>query len=100
MISELARDTAAVFALFWNLCRSWLPAEIISDIDKFIAAHSLPAMDPAATTPAQEGSYKVTIGDTDFDFHNVRLAPPMGMMASNYARYALTTLLPEPFAQG
>ncbi len=86
MISALARDTAAAFALFWNLCRSWLPDEIIRDIDDFVAAHGLPSMDPTAITPTQDGAYTIAIGDTNFDFHDVRLAPPMGVMASNYAR--------------
>ena len=86
MLSELAQDTAAVFALFWNLCRSWLPEEIISDIDNFVTADGLPGMDPGPITPAPEGAYSITIEDTTFDFHNVQLAPPMGMMASNYAR--------------
>lgn len=86
MISALARDTAAAFAVFWNLCRSWLPDEIICDIDKFVAAHGPPSMDPTATAPAQDGAYTITIGDAAFDFHDVRLAPPMGVMASNYAR--------------
>ncbi|KAF8340075.1 hypothetical protein F5887DRAFT_919603 [Amanita rubescens] len=96
--SKLTFGTAAVFTLFWNLCRSWLPPAIISDIDKFVAAHNMPAMDPAAATPAQEGSYKVMIGDTDFDFHDVRLAPPMGMMASNYARAMHTDKQPHEWA--
>lgn len=86
MLSELARDTAAVFALFWNLCRSWLPEEIIRDIDNFVATHGLPGMDPGAIAPAPEGAYSITIEDATFAFHDVQLAPPMGMMASNYAR--------------
>jgi hypothetical protein len=85
-LSELARDTAAAFALFWNLCQSWLPSEIIQDINNFIAKEELPPMDPAGPTPAQDGAYRVMIEDTSFDFSDVRLTPPMGVMASNYAR--------------
>ena len=64
MISELARDTAAAFALFWNLCQSWLPPVIVSDINKFVAMHSLPAMDPAAATSVYRSGYddrKITV---------------------------------------
>lgn len=63
-----------------------MPDEIIRDIDDFVAAHGLPSMDPTAATPAQDGAYTIAIGDMTFDFHDVHLAPPMGVMASNYAR--------------
>lgn len=31
-IEELNQDTCAAFALFWNMCLSWLPPEITADI--------------------------------------------------------------------
>ena len=86
MISVLAWDTAAAFVLFWNLCQSWLPDKIIHDIDNFIAVHGLPSMDPTAISLAQDGAYTIVIGDMNFVFHVACLAPPMGVMASNYAQ--------------
>ncbi|KAF8347507.1 hypothetical protein F5887DRAFT_881786, partial [Amanita rubescens] len=86
MVDNLAQQTSAVFALFWNLCRAWLPDEIISDFEDFIHKNGLPAMNRDWKTTTREGSYEVVIGETSFNFHDVELAPPMGLMASNYSR--------------
>lgn len=86
MVDTLAHQTSAVFALFWNLCRSWLPGGIIGDFDDFIRKNGFPAMNRDWKTTSREGSYEVVIGETSFNFHDVELAPPMGLMASNYSR--------------
>jgi hypothetical protein len=92
MVEDLDQRTAAAFALFWNLSRSWLPEPIIRDFDDFIKKNGVPPMNRQWTTPTQEGSYKVTIEGVTFDFDDAHLAPPMGLVASNYARYGANFL--------
>ena len=85
-IEELNEDTCAAFALFWNLCRSWLPDEIINDIDASTLSLGLPPMAPTVQD-SHDGGYHITLPDgLTVSFSDVRLAPPMGLTANNYAR--------------
>ena len=43
-------------------------------------------MDVTHQLDSHEGAYKVTVHGITFHFSNVRLAPPSGVMARNYAR--------------
>ena len=56
-LEELDKDTCAAFALFWNLCHSWVPAEIIDDIDTFTIGAGLPPMD-SKIQDTHTGNYK------------------------------------------
>jgi len=85
-IEELNEDTCAAFALFWNLCRSWVPPEVIQDIDTFTLGLGLPPMAPKAQD-SHSGDYHITLSNgMAISFSDVRLAPPMGLTANNYAR--------------
>lgn len=43
-------------------------------------------MDASRQLDSSEGSYEVILNGIPFQFTNVRLAPPTGVMARNYAR--------------
>jgi len=86
-IEEMNKDTCAAFALFWNMCRSWLPAGIIDDIDNFVINSGLPPMHPDVQE-GHEGEYNIKRDDgLTISFTGVCLAPPMGLAANNYARW-------------
>lgn len=95
----LNKDGASLFALAWQRMLSVLPSEVVEDFKQFIGDNGLPRMDPdnpLATLPplskgnAQNehptGTFSVTIGDDVFEFHNVELAPPSGVVGDNYSR--------------
>lgn len=86
--SDMNRDISAAFALFWNLCRFWLPDTIIADFDKFMQDTNIYPMngDPLALGKL-EGKYTITFDETEFEFTDARLAPPAGNVSTNYARY-------------
>lgn len=84
-IEDINENTCAAFALFWNICRSWLPPIIIDDIDKFTIGSGLPPMHPDIME-GHDSDYQITIDKLTFTFSNARLAPPMGLTANNYAR--------------
>lgn len=77
---------SSAFAIFWNLCRSWLPEQIIKDFDDFMVKSGILAMGSVNGT---NGDYTAQVGDGTHIFNDVQLAPPQGVMAVNYARYGL-----------
>ncbi|KAF8331270.1 hypothetical protein F5887DRAFT_895022 [Amanita rubescens] len=85
-IEDINQNTCAAFALFWNICRSWVPPTIIDDIDKFTIGSGLPPMHPDIIE-GHDSDYQITINQLTFTFSNARLAPPMGLTANNYARF-------------
>jgi hypothetical protein len=90
-IEELNQDTCAAYALFWNMCQSWLPAEITDEIDDFTVNSGLPPMNPEVQE-GHDGDYSFTVDGPTVNFSGVRLAPPSGLIANNYARCALQLL--------
>ena len=92
-IERMNYRTSSAFALFWNLCRSWLPQEIIADIDEFMSSTGISAMDGNRRLSSIDGDYEATVGGLTYKFSNVRLAPPQGVMAANYSRYDLLLFL-------
>lgn len=94
-INDLDKKTSSAFTLLWNLCKIILPSEVIEDFDEFMKREDMVRMgapEDAATHaigigPAV-GSYTVNVGDVGFEFHNVEMAPPCGVVAQNYARWA------------
>ncbi len=96
---------SASFALFWNLCKSVVPNEIINDFLEYLQELGIGRMDGngAMSCDAEgKGSYKVEIEagpnkkQEVFEFNNVDLAPPTGVSGENYARcvhYLLNKIL-------
>ena len=86
---EVNNDISAAFALFWNLCRFWLPSTIIADVDNFMQESNIY---PMAANSAEKpygnlnGKYIITVDDTEFEFTDACLAPPAGVVSQNYAR--------------
>lgn len=85
-------EASSAFAVLWGLARSQLDPEIIADFDTFLAkiGHDV-RMDGDKTMGVDEfghGKYKIKLdeGEREFEFHNVELAPPTGVMAENYCR--------------
>jgi len=78
---------SSAFALFWNLCRAWLPADIIADFDKFMTETGITVMGGDRHSCALDGDYEAMVDGQTYKFSDVRLAPPQGAMAVNYARY-------------
>lgn len=88
-VQNLDTDTSAVFAMFWNMCRAWLPDEIIKDIDAFTRRTRIPLMDGGHRIDANTGKYAVFIDGIEIEFYDALLAPPTGVMSTNYARFVL-----------
>jgi len=78
---ELDKHTCSAFAFFWNLCRGWLPPEVIKDTDNWLNQSQAPAMDASHQLSSHEGSYNITVDGIRFQFSDVYLAPPTGVMA-------------------
>lgn len=72
--------------MFWNMCHAWLPEEIIKDIDAFTSRTRIPLMDGQHRIDASTGKYMVLVDGMEIEFHDVLLAPPTGVMSTNYAR--------------
>lgn len=82
--------TSCLFAVFWNICRSRLPPEVMDDIVNFNEQHKLPRMDAGSGAPVQTGRVALDLGAHPIVFHDIELAPACGMLGANYARCALT----------
>lgn len=83
-------NASCAFAMFWNLCRTILPDNIISDIEEFMkTAGPDMRMDGHGRMPINDdgtGEFTLSIGGEHWKFCKAHLAPPAGVMASNYAR--------------
>ncbi|KAF8326288.1 hypothetical protein F5887DRAFT_1084600 [Amanita rubescens] len=95
---DLNKRTSSAFAFFWNLCRAWLPEEIITDIDAWLTRTQAPAMDATRQFDSHEGSYDLIVDGIPFQFTDVCLAPPCGVMARNYARAIHREQQPHKYA--
>lgn len=103
--SDLDKKTSSAFALLWNLCKIILPNEVIEDFDAFMRREDMVHMgapEDAAGHAIGMGpalrSYTVHVGDVGFEFHDVEMAPPCGVMAQNYARAIHTEQQPHKWA--
>lgn len=79
-------ETSAIFALFWNLIRSYGPREVVDDFETFMEKSGIYRMDPGFCGSGPEGQYAVPISDTEVLFSHANLAPPQGVCAQNYSR--------------
>lgn len=64
-----------------------LPPSITNDFDNFLTATGLCRMNATSMDPAASGKYAVQLEDDVVEFHNAEMAPPMGLVGINYARY-------------
>ncbi len=77
------------FGFFWNLLTHRLHPEIMKNWNDWLSDNVLPAMNPCWETHADNrGPYTAHCGDKSYTYKNAALAPPSGVMAQNYARYA------------
>ncbi|KAF8351718.1 hypothetical protein F5887DRAFT_874065 [Amanita rubescens] len=84
---DMNRDISSAFALFWNLCRFWLPDTIIADFDQFMQDTNIfPMNSNPSALGMLDGKYTILVDDTEFEFTDARLAPPAGNVSKNYAR--------------
>jgi hypothetical protein len=80
---------SSAFALTWNMIRHRLPKEVISNFNAFTLVAGIKRMDGNGLMVDEEGRsfYQVAVGEAgDLEFHNVELAPPMGVFSENYSR--------------
>lgn len=82
--------TSCLFAVFWNICGSRLPPEVMDDIVNFNEQHKLLRMDAGSRVSVQTGHVALDLGTHPIVFHDIELAPACGMLGANYARYTLT----------
>lgn len=74
------------------MARSVVPDEVLLDFDNYLSELGISRMDGGGTMPHNiatgHGNYPVSIPGYDFTFHGAELAPPTGVCAQNYARFA------------
>ncbi|KAG6836744.1 hypothetical protein H0H93_003968 [Arthromyces matolae] len=112
---EKARNDMAgsvLFAVAWQLMKSQVPQEVIDDFNDFVSSLGIRRMDRCSEKTSKEeestgnvhreANVKVTICDTkggrgrlgfamddkEFEFTDVQLAPPSGVVGQNYSRSA------------
>lgn len=85
--SRLDYESASVFAMFWNMCRTKLPTEIIDDFDNFFQKTKAPRMNTSKELMEEEGKYTINDTQRSHTFHGVKMAPPCGFFGVNYSRY-------------
>ncbi|KAG6836217.1 hypothetical protein H0H93_010134 [Arthromyces matolae] len=90
---------SVLFAVAWQLMKSQVPSEIIQDFDDYIESINIDRMDRghcavgstnvvirrSSTTDGKE-TLGVSVEGQSFEFHNVELAPPAGVIGQNYSR--------------
>lgn len=84
--------TSCLFAVFWNICLTRLPAEVMEDFVQFTKDNKLPRMDGGVGTTATTGTVKVEIGGMAVSLPDLELAPACGMMADRYGRCVTSSL--------
>jgi hypothetical protein len=90
VMEAVRRRQSAIFALLWQMLRSRLPPDVLEDFNKFLRDTGIRRMD-AGGSMAEDGNlgtYTVEMGDNEYTFHLVDLAPPAGVVAENYSRSA------------
>ena len=90
-------QASSAFALFWNLCRDFLPEKIMGTFDVFLDHCNMVRMKSGQGAAAEfiegegvgiYGEYTVCIGDDEFIFKDAEMAPPSGVFGQNYSRCA------------
>ena len=86
-IHKLDFESSSVFALFWNMAKTHFPDAIIKDTTDFFTSIGACGMDADSGAKATKGIYGLEVDGLNIEFHGVDLAPPMGVFASNYAKW-------------
>ncbi|KAK7018074.1 hypothetical protein VNI00_018393 [Paramarasmius palmivorus] len=90
---SLHYDTSAIFALLWNLAVTMMPDDVLADFEDFIGELGIYRMDPSIYYNGEATRmYTVRIGGVDIPLRDAELAPPCGVCAKNYARFATSIL--------
>lgn len=71
--------------MFWNMCRTQLPEEVIADLDKYVDDAGMCRMDCGKKVDADH-VYSIKLDGKTFEFHEAQLPPPSGTCAVNYSR--------------
>lgn len=80
-------ESSSVFALFWNILRNQLPAEVNGDFEAWLGTTQILRMDTLGSKTSDEGTYTVKYGGDKFEFHGVDMPPPSGVFGTNYTRF-------------
>lgn len=87
VIDEFDLKQCSAFAFLWNWLRNHIHPEVIENFDTWMNTKMLPRMSPEWRKLSKQGSYTVHLpNQPPLTFNNIELAPPAGVMASNYAR--------------
>ncbi|KAK7025963.1 hypothetical protein VNI00_015792 [Paramarasmius palmivorus] len=95
---DLAYEASSSFAVFWNLSRCILPAEIIDDFDRFIEDSGIHRMDSAVMGDGAPSQYTIPTEEGWATFRHAKMAPPCGVFARNYARATHNESQPHTWA--
>lgn len=94
-VHDMNYRASSAFALLWNLCLDALPGEVLADFDEFFEKLNIARMNASegaakdfagSEAPAASGAYSIQIGDFEFTFKDVEMAPPSGVVGQNYSR--------------
>ncbi|KAG6817223.1 hypothetical protein H0H93_007413 [Arthromyces matolae] len=109
---------SVLFAVAWQLMKSQVPQEVIDDFNDFVKSLAIRRMDKGADATSWEGDnggrdrgegkvkvsilgvqegkgrLGVAVGEEEFEFDNVELAPPSGVLGQNYSRWGYTSRTP------
>ncbi len=88
-VDVLDAEASSLFALTWQMMRSLLPPEVVADFNNFVKGTGIPRMD--GNGQLASGTYQVSMDGERFDFRDVELAPPGGVICRNYSRWAFFT---------
>ncbi|KAE9383152.1 hypothetical protein BT96DRAFT_844479 [Gymnopus androsaceus JB14] len=91
-------EAASVFALFWNLIRSYGPRDVVEDFEGFITSLGIFRMDPGIHGGGPERQYTIPINGINIVFDDADMAPPQGVFGRNYARHVHFERHPHLFA--
>ncbi|KAH9829416.1 uncharacterized protein C8Q71DRAFT_718190, partial [Rhodofomes roseus] len=100
-IHKLELAVSSSFTLFYNKMRAVLPAELLADYEQYLETNGFPRMDANGTMGAGadgRGEYYVQKGSDTIVFRHEKLAPPAGVMGTNYARSIHWERAPHKYA--
>jgi len=85
-VDDLNYESASVFAMFWNMCWTRFPVEVIDDFDDFLQKTEVPRMNSSGDLLEDTGAYTISDLKHQHTFYGVKLPPPCGYCGVNYSR--------------
>ncbi len=86
-IDDFNQKQCSAFTFLWNWLWCNLHKEILDNFDEWMNTTMIPCMTPEWQELSKKGSYTIELeGQDPMTFNNIELAPPAGMMVSNYVR--------------